>query len=61
MSEIINFNKQRKAKARSEKEVRAQQNRLKYGRTKQEKLLDKANAEKRERHLEAHKRETNEE
>ena len=58
MAEIINLNKTRKAKHRSEKEVRAAQNRQKHGRTKHEKGMEKLNAEKLDRHLDAHKRET---
>lgn len=61
MTEVINLNKKRKAKARSDKEVRAAENRAKYGRTKQEKLADKLKAEKLDRHLQAHQRETTEE
>ena len=60
MTEIINFNKRRKAKLRSEKEVTAAQNRQKYGRTKQEKLADQSRADKLAHHLESHKRETTE-
>jgi hypothetical protein len=60
MSEIINLNKKRKAMARTEKEARAVENRVKYGRTKQEKLSDKVKAEKLERHLQAHQREATE-
>ena len=61
MTEILNLNKQRKANARTQKETLAAQNRLKYGRTKQEKLAEKLEAEKRERHLQSHKLETKEE
>ncbi len=61
MTEIININKKRKARARIEKEARAAENRLKFGRTKQEKLAEKLKAEKLERHLHAHKRDTKEE
>lgn len=60
MTEILNFNKNRKARLRQEKEAQAVQNRLKYGRTKQEKTADKLKAEKLERHLTGHKRETEE-
>lgn len=60
MSEIVNLNKRRKAKARTEKEVRAKENRKKYGRTRQEKLIDKMNAKKMDLHLEAHKRDSKE-
>ncbi len=58
MSEIINLNKKRKEKARAGDEARASQNRLKHGRTKQEKQADKRKAEKLDLHLNAHKRDT---
>lgn len=58
MTEIINLNKKRKAKIRGEKESRAAENRLKYGRTKQEKRVEKLKAEKLDRHLHGHKLET---
>ena len=61
MTEIINMNKKRKAKARGEKEAQAAQNRVKYGRTKHEKLAEKLKAAKLDRHVDAHQRETNEE
>lgn len=41
MTPPINLNKARKAKARAEKEQRAAQNRIKYGRTKAQKAGDK--------------------
>jgi hypothetical protein len=59
--DILNVNKKRKAKIRAEKEVAASQNRLKYGRTKQQKRTDQLKIEKLELHLQAHKRETKEE
>lgn len=40
MVEPVNLNKFRKAKARAEKEQRAQENRIKHGRTKAEKARD---------------------
>lgn len=61
MAEVINLNRKRKAKARTEKEKTAAENRRKYGRTKEEKQLDKKKAEKLERHLEGHKREKDDE
>ena len=44
MDEPINLNKARKAKARAAKEQTAAQNRVKFGRTKAEKLRDKLDA-----------------
>ena len=61
MSEVINLNQQRKARARTEKDKKASENRLKHGRTKDEKKLEKLKSEKLERHLEGHKREDGEE
>ncbi|KCZ49401.1 DUF4169 family protein [Hyphomonas pacifica] len=46
MSDPINLNKFRKAKAKAEKEQRAVENRAKFGRTKADKTLDKARADK---------------
>ena len=42
MAEIINLNKARKAKARNDKAVRAQENRARFGRTKAEKQAEAA-------------------
>ena len=61
MTEIINLNKTRKAKARSEKEKSASQNRVKFGRTKEEKQAEKLKTERADRHMEGHKRETEDE
>ena len=49
--------KARKARARAEKRARADENAVKFGRTKAEKAQDKAAAEKTVAHLDAHKRE----
>ncbi|KTD82947.1 DUF4169 family protein [Legionella waltersii] len=61
MVEIINLNKKRKAKIRLEKEKRASENRIKFGRTKQEKQLEKQDKERIERHLDGHQLEDKEE
>jgi hypothetical protein len=42
MAEIINLNKARKARARAEKPIRAQENRVRFGRTRSEKAADAA-------------------
>ena len=55
MAQIINLNKRRKAKKRQEKEKKAAENRVKYGRTKQERLLAKQEKERADRHLDGHK------
>lgn len=61
MADVINLKHKRKDKARSEKEKTAAENRRKFGRTKQEKQLEKAKTDKAQRHIEGHKRETEEE
>ena len=61
MPEVINLKQKRKAKVRTEKEKKALENRLKYGRTKEEKQLDKMQKEHAERHLQGHKRDTEKE
>ncbi|MEL6415674.1 MAG: DUF4169 family protein [Pseudomonadota bacterium] len=55
--EPINLNKVRKAKARADKEQRAQENRIKHGRTKAEKARDKLQAEQRKNAVDHTKRE----
>jgi hypothetical protein len=55
MAEIISLSKVRKAKARTEKEAAAEANRLKFGRTKGEKLKDSSEKSQIEKHLDGHK------
>lgn len=55
MVEVINLNKKRKAKIRLEKEKKASENRIKFGKTKKEKLLEKQENDRNERHLNGHK------
>ena len=50
-AEIVNLRLARKAKARSEKERQAEQNRITFGRTKQEKTLTTALNAKAEKKL----------
>jgi hypothetical protein len=57
MAELVNLNRARKAKSRSDAESRAAENRAKFGRTKAEKTLDRARAEKAARDLDGGKRE----
>ena len=57
MVKPINLNQARKAKARADAGVQAAQNRLKFGRTKAEKTLAKAQADKAARALDQIKRE----
>ncbi len=56
MGEIVNLNKARKARERQEAEATAAANRTRHGRTKAEKALDKARAEKAARDLDGHER-----
>ena len=51
MADPINLNRARKAKARTADEARAAENRVKFGRTKAEKLAAKAEAERLKRAL----------
>lgn len=55
MAEVINLNKKRKAKNKVEKEKKASENRIKFGRTKIEKQLEKLDIERHQRHLDGHK------
>jgi hypothetical protein len=57
LAEIINLNKARKRKARQEAAAQAAQNRVRFGRSKQQKELDAAAAEESRRRLDALKRE----
>ena len=57
MAEPVNLNRARKAKARADAEAQAAQNRVKFGRTKAEKQLAKAQSDKARGNLDAKKRE----
>lgn len=57
MSEPVNLNRFRKEKARAEKKARADENAVKFGRSKAQKQLDRAQAEKSARDLDGKKRE----
>lgn len=56
MGEVINLNKARKRKAREEAATQAAQNRVRFGRTKEQKQLDAAVSEEARRRLDALKR-----
>ncbi len=56
MAEPINLNKFRKHKARAENDQRAQENRIKFGRTKAEKTRDKSEAAKSKQKIDNAKR-----
>lgn len=58
MAEIINLNRARKARAKAETAAQADANRAKFGRTKAEKQLDQAEAERQAKLLDDSKRET---
>jgi hypothetical protein len=55
MTEVINLNQKRKIKMRLEKETTASRNRIKFGRTKEEKNTEKLKAKRAEQSLEGHK------
>ena len=57
MSQPVNLNRYRKAKARAEAKTRANENAVKYGRTGAQKKLDRAEADKAQRDLDGHERE----
>ena len=57
MGDILSLSKARKSKARAEKEATAAENRVKFGRTKAEKLADKAQQTLAEKSIDGHKRE----
>lgn len=57
MADIVNLNQARKAKAKADDKVRAAENRTRFGRTKAEKSLDTARADKLRRELDGAKRE----
>ena len=56
MAEIINLRRARKQKARAEKEARANENRVAFGRTKAEKNLSQAEQDLAKSRLDSHKR-----
>lgn len=58
MAQIINFNKARKTKAREEAAKLAAENRARFGRTKEEKARESAEADEAQRKLDQLKRET---
>lgn len=54
---VINLNKARKARARAHAGTEAAENRIRFGRTKAEKLKAKAETDQASRKLEGHRRE----
>jgi hypothetical protein len=57
MSEVVNFNKARKARLRAESKSQAAENRVRFGRTKGEKAATEAEVVKLDRALDQAKRE----
>jgi hypothetical protein len=51
MSSVTNLNQFRKTKARAEKRAKADENSVKFGRTKAQKAFEKSQAEKAKRDL----------
>jgi hypothetical protein len=58
MGEIVNLRGARKAVTRRQQAVRAAENRLAHGRSKAERTLEEARAEKARQQLDAHRIET---
>ncbi|USQ97809.1 DUF4169 family protein [Caulobacter sp. RL271] len=57
MADIVNLNQARKAKAKADDKARTAENRAKFGRSKVEKTLEAARADKLKRDLDGAKRE----
>lgn len=57
MSKVTNLNRFRKDKARAEKRAEGDENAVKHGRTKAQKALERARADKAARDLDGHGRE----
>ena len=55
MAEILNLNRARKAKAKTDAQTKAAENRAKFGRAKADKALDAARADKLKRDLDGAK------
>ena len=56
MINIVNLNKYRKKTKAIEKQGKAEENRVKYGRTKAQKSREKKTRDDLEKHLDAHKK-----
>ncbi|WP_082564753.1 DUF4169 family protein [Caulobacter sp. Root1472] len=57
MAEILNLNQARKARAKTDAKAKAAENRARFGRTKADKTLDAARADKLQRDLDGSRRE----
>ena len=60
MAEIVNLRAKRKAAERDARRRKGDENAAKFGRTKAERDLEKARADKAREHLDAHRREPGE-
>ncbi len=56
MAELVNLNKAKKARDRAERRAKADENAVKFGRSRAEKETERARAEKARALLDAHKR-----
>ena len=56
MTEPVNLNKARKARAKAAEKAQAAQNRVAFGRTRAQKTVQKANTDKADRELDAKRR-----
>jgi len=56
MAQVVNLNKARKAETRRKARAQADENTVKFGRTKAQKHREKADASRASRHLDDHKR-----
>ncbi|WP_170330508.1 DUF4169 family protein [Ruegeria arenilitoris] len=54
MSKLINLNQVRKQRAKAQKKKRADENAVRFGRTKAEKDLDRTHKQKSDRNLDGH-------
>jgi len=59
-ADIINLNRFRKEKARAERASIAEENRVRFGRTRAQKAVDRISAEKARHHLDGHRRDDEE-
>ncbi len=55
MNNVVNLNKFRKKKKREKSDILAEENRAKFGRTKEQKRKDESDARETSHHLDAHK------
>jgi len=61
MTNVTNLNRFRKSKTRAEKQKQADENRVRFGRTKTDRLISKARETKVDSHLDGHKLEKDDE